>query len=354
MRGSLTDHWRLPVGPAIPAGRRMVATWRLTLLAVVLAGLWMVQAPAGAQPSAQVQNYPDRPVKVIVPLTPGGGTDTIARGLTQRLSTLWGRNVYVENRPGAGTIPGAEAAARAPADGYTLFFTEPATFVINPHLYRKLPYDPIADFAPITVVCWLSPAIALSNAVPARTVAELIAYARQNPGKLSYGSFGNGSYSHVSMAHFAQMAGIDLLHVPYKGSAGAMPAIIAGDLSMILVNMSVFESSLKAGRLKVLGAATERRLPVHPELPTVGETVSGFSINAWFALAAPARTPEAILDRIHADVLKVLGDTSFVETFLRPQSVEPGGISRAAFVELIARETPVWGKMVRQAGIVPE
>jgi tripartite-type tricarboxylate transporter receptor subunit TctC len=331
------------------SNRRPLAGLALGMALTVLATL---VCPTDSR--ADAASYPDRPVKVIVPFAPGGGTDTIARGLTQRLTALWGRNVFVENRPGAGTIPGAEAAAKAAPDGYTLLFTEPATFVINPHLYRKLPYDPVADFAPITVVCWLSPALAVSNSVPARNMAELIAYARANPGKLSYGSFGNGSYSHVSMEHFRHMAGVDLLHVPYRGSAGAVPAILSGELSMILVNMSVFESNLKAGKLKVLGAATERRLPVHPDLPTIGETVPGFSINAWFSLAAPARTPEDILDRIHASVVKVLGEREFIDGFLRPASVEPGGISRQAFTELIRRELPVWGEMVRHAGIQPE
>ena len=303
---------------------------------------------------AAAQTYPDKPVKIIVPLTPGGGTDTIARGLAQRLSAMWNRNVFIENRPGVGTLVGAEAAAKSAPDGYTLFFTEPATFVINPHLYKKLPYDPIADFSPITVVCHLSPVLAVSNAVPAKNMAELIAYAKANPAALSYGSFGSGSYPHVAMEQLKQLAGIELLHVPYKGSAGAMPALISGELSMLLINMSVFESHLKAGRLKVIGAATEKRLQLHPDLPTISETVPGFSINAWFALAAPARTPDAILDKVHADVVKVLGEADFREKFLRPQSVEPGGMSRQEFARFLKRELEVWGRMVKVSGAKAE
>ena len=315
---------------------------RCALLMILAAG------PAAAQ------TYPDKPVKIIVPLTPGGGTDTIARGLAQRLSAMWNRNVFIENRPGVGTLVGAEAAAKSAPDGYTLFFTEPATFVINPHLYKKLPYDPIADFSPITVVCHLSPVLAVSNAVPVKNMAELIAYAKANPSALSYGSFGSGSYPHVAMEQLKHLAGVELLHVPYKGSAGAMPALISGELSMLLINMSVFESHLKAGRLKVIGAATEKRLQLHPDLPTISETVPGFSINAWFALAAPARTPDAILDKVHADVVKVLGEADFREKFLRPQSVEPGGMSRQEFARFLKRELEVWGRMVKVSGAKAE
>jgi len=308
-------------------------------------------AAAQAQSAAQ---YPDKPVRIIVPLTPGGGTDTVARGLAQRLQAMWNRNVFIENKPGSGTIVGAEAAARAAPDGYTLFFTEPATFVINPHLYKTLPYDPIADFAPITVVCRLSPALALGNAVPAKNVAELIAWGKANPGKLSYGSFGSGSYPHVAMEHFKHLTGLDILHVPYKGSAGAIPAIVSGELSMILINISVFEAHEKAGRLKIIGSATEKRLQMHPNLPTIAETVPGFSISVWFGLAAPAKTPPEILDRIHADVGKVLAEKEFREKFLLPQSYEPSGISRQEFAAQMKKELELWGKLVRQSGAKAE
>jgi tripartite-type tricarboxylate transporter receptor subunit TctC len=320
-----------------------------TLCAAAALAAWL-----GAGPALADNNYPDKPVRIIVPLTPGGGTDTVARGLAQRLSAMWGKNVFIENKPGSGTIVGAEAAARSAPDGYTLFFTEPATFVINPHLYAKLPYDPIADFAPITVVCRLSPALALTNAVPAKNIAELIAWGKANPGKLSYGSFGSGSYPHVAMEHFKHLSGIDILHVPYKGSAGAIPAIISGELSMILINISVFEAHEKAGRLKIIGAATEKRLQMHPNLPTIAETVPGFAINVWFGLAAPARTPPEILDKVHAGVVKVLAEPEFREKFLLPQSYEPSGISRQEFAAQMKRELAMWGTLVRQSGAKAE
>jgi len=316
-------------------------------LMVALVGTLVAATPSWAQ------SYPDRPVKIIVPLTPGGGTDTMARGLAGRLTALWGKNVFIENRPGSGTIIGAEAAAKAPANGYTLFFTEPATFVINPHLYKTLPYK-LSDFAPITIVCWLSPALAVSNAVPVKTIAELIQYAKAHPGALSYGSFGSGSYPHPAMEEFKHMAGIDLLHVPYKGSAGAIPDLISGQLSMLMITISVFEPHAKAGKLKILAAATEKRLSLHPDLPTIAETVPGYFINVWFGLAAPAATPVPILDKIHSDVVKVLSDQDFREKFLKPQSVEPGGISRDEFAALLQRELEVWGRLVRQSGAKAE
>jgi tripartite-type tricarboxylate transporter receptor subunit TctC len=300
------------------------------------------------------QNYPAKPVRMVIPLAPGGGTDTIGRGLAARLSALWGQSVVIENKPGSGTIIGAMEVAKAAPDGYTLFFTEPASFVINPHIYPKLPYDPIADFAPITIVCRLSPVLAVSNAVPANNMKELIAYARANPGKLSYGTFGSGSYPHVAMEHFKKLTGTDILHVPYKGSAPAMPALFSGDLSMLFINMSVFEPHLKAGRLKVLAAGTEKRLQLHPNLPTISETVPGFVINAWFALAAPAKTPAPILDKVQQDVVKVLAEPDFVEKFLRPQSVEGDGRTRQEFAAFLKRELAVWGEMARSSGAKAE
>jgi tripartite-type tricarboxylate transporter receptor subunit TctC len=300
------------------------------------------------------QGYPTKPVRMVIPLAPGGGTDTIGRGLAARLSALWGQPVVIENKPGSGTIVGALDVAKSAPDGYTLFFTEPATFVINPHIYTKLPYDPIADFEPITIVCRLSPVLAVSNAVPASNMKELIAYAKANPGKLSYGTFGSGSYPHVAMEHFKKLTGTDILHVPYRGSAPAMPALFSGDLSMLFINMSVFEGHLKAGKLKVLGTGTEKRLQLHPNIPTISETVPGFVINAWFALAAPAKTPGPILDKVQQDVVKVLAQPDFVERFLKPQSVEGDGRPRQEFAEFLRRELKVWGEMARSSGAKAE
>lgn len=305
--------------------------------------------------SVQAQSYPAKAVKIIVPVPPGGGTDTMARGLAQRLSSLWDQTVLVENRPGLGAIVGAEAAAKSRGDGYTLLFTEAGPFVINPHLYKKLPYNPLTDFAPITVVVRLTPVLAVGDSVPARNVKELIAYAKAHPGDLTYGSFGSGSYPHIVMEQFKKMAGVDILHVPYKGSVGAITEIIGGRLSMMLATISVFAQQEKAGKLRILAAATEKRLQLRPDLPTIAESgLPGFSVSVWFGLVAPASTPPNILDRIHADVVKIVKSTEFYEKFLQPQSVEAGGNSREEFAAQLKAELVTWGKLVADSGAKAE
>ncbi len=301
--------------------------------------------------AAQAQDYPDRTVKIVVPYPAGGGTDTVARSIAQRLSDAWRQPVVVENRPGAGTTIGAEAVAKATADGYTLLFSDTATFVINPYLYSRMTYDPFKDFAPITIVCHLVPVLAVANAIPAKTIEELLAYAKANPGKLSYASPGNGSYTHVAMEDFKKLAGADILHVPYKGTAQAMTDLLAGRVSMYMVTYSVFEAQEKAGKLKVVAAATEKRFGLRPDLPTIAESgVPGYSVNVWFALAAPAAVPAAILDKIHGDVVKILQDAEFREKVLKSQALEAGGNSRQDFAALLRKEGAHWARLVKATG----
>jgi tripartite-type tricarboxylate transporter receptor subunit TctC len=306
---------------------------------------------AWAPASVQAQGYPAKPVKIIVPYTPGGGTDTVARGLAHQLQEAWTQSVVVENRPGAATMIGADAVAKSPGDGYTLLFSDSAAFVINQHLYSKMTYNPLTDLAPITVVCRLAPVLALSNAVPAANMKELIAYAKANPGKLTYASFGSGSYPHVITEQLKRMAGIDILHVPYKGSAAAVTDILSGQLSMLIVTLSVFEQHEKAGKLKVLATTTEKRLSLRPDLPTISESgVPGYSASVWFGMAAPASTPSSILDKINADVVRILADPGYREKYLTVQSLEAGGMSRAEFAALLKAETARWGQLVRDSG----
>ena len=304
---------------------------------------------------AWAQAYPSKPVKIIVPYTPGGGTDAVARGLAHQLSEAWGQPVIVENRPGGATIIGADAVAKSPGDGYTLLFSDSAAFVINQHLYSKMPYNPMTDLAPITVVVRLAPVLALSNAVPANNLRELIAYAKANPGKLTYASFGSGSYPHVITEQLKRMAGIDILHVPYKGSAAAVTDILNGRLSMLIVSLSIFEQHEKAGKLKVLATATEKRLALRPELPTISEAgVPGYSASVWFGMAAPASTPAPILDKLNADIRKILADPTYRQKFITAQSFEPGGMSRAEFAALLKVENERWGQLVKDSGAVLE
>ncbi len=297
------------------------------------------------------QTWPSKPLRMIVPYTSGGGTDSVARSLAQQLSKTWGVPVVVENHPGAATIIGADLVAKAQSDGYTLLFSDTATFVINQHLYSKMPYRPLIDLAPIAEVVQLAPVLAISNSVPANNIKEFIAYARANPGKLSYASFGSGSYPHVISEQFKRMANIDILHIPYKGSAAAVTDMMGGQLSMLMVTLSVFEQLEKAGKLKILATATEKRLSLRPDLPTIAEAgVPGYSANVWFGLATTAGTPEVILDKVHSDTVKVLSDPSFVEKAIKSQSLEPIITTRAEFANFLKNEEIRWGQLVRESG----
>jgi tripartite-type tricarboxylate transporter receptor subunit TctC len=301
--------------------------------------------------SVAAQNFPDHTVKVIVPYVAGGGTDSVARAVGQGLQELWGQPVVVENKSGAGTSVGSEYAAKSTADGYTLLFSDSGALVINPHVYSKLRYDPIKDFEPVALAVRLAPVLAISNDVKAKSVGEFIAYAKAHPGEMSYASPGTGTYTHIAMEYFKHMAGIDMLHVPYKGSSPAMTDLIAGRIASYMVTYSVFDQYEKDGKLKILAAATDKRLPNRPDLPTIGETVKDYSIDVWFGFAAPAGTPPAILDKIHADVTRIVNDPAFVEKFLKPQAFIAGNLSRAAFVAQVKSDFLKWGELVKIAGV---
>jgi tripartite-type tricarboxylate transporter receptor subunit TctC len=311
---------------------------------------WLVIALALCPLAAKAQKFPDHAVKVVVPYTPGGGTDTVARALSQRLSEMWGQAVVVENRPGAGTTLGADAVAKSPADGHTLLFTDSSSFVIDPHMYAKMPFDPLADLAPVALGVRLAPVLAIANATPAKSLPELIAYAKAHPGELTYASPGVGSYTHVAMEFFKHLAGLDILHIPYKGSTPALTDLLAGRVNMYMVTLSVFEAYEKEGKLKVLGTATPKRLPSRPDLPAIGESVPGYSIDVWFGFAAPAGTPPAILDKVHDDVTAILREPKFVQTFIDPQSYQAGDLSRAAFAAQIKSEYGKWAELVKISG----
>jgi tripartite-type tricarboxylate transporter receptor subunit TctC len=288
---------------------------------------------------------------MIVPYTTGGGTDSVARSLAQQLSKTWGQTVLVENHPGAATMIGADLVAKAAADGYTLLFSDTATFVINQHLYAKMPYRPLVDLAPIAQVVQLAPVLAISNAVPVNNLKEFIAYAKSNPGKLSYASFGSGSYPNVISEQFKRMANVDILHIPYKGSAAAVTDMIGGQLSMLMVTLSVFDQLEKAGKLKILATATGKRLSLRPDLPTISEAgVPGYLANVWFGMAATAGTPDVVLDKIHADIVKILSEPNFVDKVIKAQSFEPVITTRSEFISFLRNEDLRWGQLVRDSG----
>jgi tripartite-type tricarboxylate transporter receptor subunit TctC len=317
-------------------------------IALLSVALTITVAPAQAQSPA---TFPNKPVRIVVPYTPGGGTDSALRGLTPYLSKIWSQPVVIENRPGGGSIIGADVVAKAPADGYTLLFSDSATYVINPHLYPNMPYDPARAFAPITIVCKLAPTFASPIGLPVKSLVEFIAHARANPGKLAYGSFGNGSYAHVATANFARQMGLEMTHVPYKGGAPAVTDLVGGQIALMFGTISIFEQQARAGKVRLLAVAAENRLANHPNLPTASESgVAGFVVNVWFGLAAPAGTPSAVLDRIHSDVISVLDIAEYRERQLIPQSLEKVGNSRASFSTQIDNDSRNWAQWVKTSG----
>jgi tripartite-type tricarboxylate transporter receptor subunit TctC len=313
------------------------------LIALALATL------AGVASALAGEDYPQHAVRIIVPYPAGGSADALPRILGDWLSRKWGQPVVIENRPGAGGNVGAETAALAAPDGYTLLATPPAPLAINQNLYPRLAFDP-ATFVPVTVMARIPNALFVNPKVPAASVAELIAFARAHPGKLTYGSQGNGTTSHLTTELFKLEAKVDLVHVPYRGSAPALNGLIAGDVDMVFDNLGVALGFASAGSLRLLAVATEERLAALAQVPTVAETLPGFASQTWFAIAAPPKTPAALAARISGDVAEALRDPRVIERF-RALSAEPVGSDPAATAAFIGAETARWGKVIKTADI---
>jgi tripartite-type tricarboxylate transporter receptor subunit TctC len=319
-----------------------------TSKAVLFAALvGLLAAVSGA---AYAQAYPSGPVKLIVPVPAGGVTDTMARIVAQRLTEAWGHPVVVDNRPGGNYAVGAQAVARSPADGLTLLVAPDSTVTANPHLFSKLPYDPVKDLTPIIVLCRITPVLVVNPSLDAKSVPELIALAKAKPGSLNYGSYGIGTYAHLSMEDFKQKTGTDIVHIPYRGAAPAATALLAGDVSMLLLNLSSIEEHEKAGKVRILAVASDKRAVLRPDLPTVAEAgVPGFSTTAWFALWGPPNMAPELVARIHADVAKVLESPQSRE-FFRTNSFERVDLSPAQFSQLIQDDLKHWGALVKAVG----
>jgi tripartite-type tricarboxylate transporter receptor subunit TctC len=319
-----------------------------TSKAVLFAALvGLLAAVSGA---AYAQAYPSGPVKLIVPVPAGGVTDTMARIVAQRLTEAWGHPVVVDNRPGGNYAVGAQAVARSPADGLTLLVAPDSTVTANPHLFSKLPYDPVKDLTPIIVLCRITPVLVVNPSLDAKSVPELIALAKAKPGSLNYGSYGIGTYAHLSMEDFKQKTGTDIVHIPYRGAAPAATALLAGDVSMLLLNLSSIEEHEKAGKVRILAVASDKRAVLRPDLPTVAEAgVPGFSTTAWFALWGPPNMAPDLVARIHADVAKVLESPQSRE-FFRTNSFERVDLSPAQFSQLIQDDLKHWGALVKAVG----
>ena len=329
-------------------------------LAVVLAQMaCMGEVVAQASPAnasavsaaAGAPAFPNRPVKIILPSPPGGVTDLLGRMLGQRLAQAWGYPVLVENKPGAGKIIAAEMLVKSPPDGHTLFLTEAATFVVNPHLYRNLPYDTLRDFTPVALVAENFPVLVVNAAIPARTMRELVALAKARPGAFSYGTMGVGTYAHIAIENFRQANGIDLVHVPYKGASPAMTDLVAGEIALMVVNLNVADPFVRQGKLRLLAATTPARLASRPELLTVREQgIPGLAVTSWFGVVGPAHMPEPLVERMAADITRVVRSTEFVEQVLSRNGLEPMTSTPASFRQLMRDELVTWGRMVKVSG----
>ena len=304
---------------------------------------------------AAAQQFPSKPVKIVVPTTPGGATDALSRSIGARLAELWGQPVVVENRPGATQIIGGEYVAKAPPDGYTLLISDAATFVMNPILYKKLPYDGRRAFTPITVLVRFPWVIAVHPSVPANNFQELVAYARANPGKMSYGSFGLGSSGHISVDYLKNLLGIDIVHVPYKGAAPAVTDLLGGQIQMMMVTPLLVEPHARVGRLRLIAAATGERISRLPDLPTVSESgVPGYDAGTWFALAGPAGMPRDLSHAIYAAVKNVLYEPAFKEKYIDKQWFDIVADTPEEFAAFLGTEFERWEKLIRLAGVKVE
>jgi tripartite-type tricarboxylate transporter receptor subunit TctC len=252
-------------------------------------------------------SYPGRPIRFIAPFPPGGSSDVLCRLLGQKLSESLGQPVMVENRPGAGANIGHEFAAKQPADGYTLLLSSSSTLATNPHLYKRLGFDPIGDFSPVSMVASAGQVLVVHPSVPARSVAELVALARAQPGKLNFGSGGKGIQSHISAEMFKSAAGVDIVHIPYKGTVQAVSDLVAGQVQLVFADMVPAIPHIKAGRLRALAVTTEQRSAALPEVPTMIESgLAGYRAGVWWAVMAPKGTPEAIVNRLNAELGRIV------------------------------------------------
>jgi len=300
-------------------------------------------------PQADAQDYPSRPVKIIVPFPAGGTADVMPRVIGEWLSRKWGQPVVVENRTGAAGNIGAEAVAKAEPDGYTLLSAPPPPLVINQNLYPKLGFDP-SEFVPIVIMGRVPNALVLNPKLPLNSVAEVIAYAKANPGKLTSATQGNGTTSHLTSELFQMMADLKFQHVPYRGSAPALTDLVAGSVDLMFDNLGVSLPLVKGGQLKLLGVATPKRMASLPDVPTIAETLPGFESAAWFAIVAPPKTPQAVVDKINADVNEALRQSDIVQR-LTQLSAEPIGGTPQATAAYMREEIERWHKVIKAANV---
>ena len=297
---------------------------------------------------AVAQQYPSKAIRFVVPYVPGGGTDTVARLTGQKLSEALGQAVVIDNRPGAGGVIGGEIVAKSPPDGYTIMLASSSPITVAPHIQKRMPYDPLKDFTPVTLIAIVPALLAVHPALPVKSVKDLIALAKAKPGALTFSSSGNGGTGHVSGEMFKMLAGVDMLHVPYKGTAPATTAVVSGEVSLTFGNMISLLPQVKMGKLRALAVTTAKRSPVLPNIPTVAETLPGYLSGPWYGVLAPAGLPPAILSRLNQELVKVVHSRE-VSDSLRSEGAEPIGSSPAEFAAHIKSELERMGKVVRQS-----
>jgi len=318
--------------------------WRVIVAALLTTGLFSQQAA--------LAQYPTKPVHIVVPYPAGGAVDAFARVLTQQLSEMWGQQVVVDNRPGASTMIGAEQVAKSTPDGYTLLLTAELTLAIVPHLYEKIPYDPLRDFAPIVALVSATQALVANPSLPVKTVKDLVALAKAKPGQLTYGSFGNGSTGHLNIEVLQAMTGARFNHIPYNGAGPAMNDVIGGHIDFMLAALSIVKGNVQAGKLRMIGVGSNHRSSEFPDVPTISESgAPGFEAKSWFGLLAPAGTPPDVITKINQDVTKVISERAFAEKYLAAQGLESITGTPEQFAALIRAETVRWGKILKDADV---
>ena len=301
--------------------------------------------------TAQAQTYPSRPLRLVVPFPPGGSTDILARARSQKLGEGLAQPVVIDNRGGAGGTIGSEAAAKAAPDGYTIMMGHLGTLAVNVAIYKKLPYDPVKSFAPVALMAMVPSVLVVNPSLPVTSAAELIAYAKANPGKLAYGSAGNGSTSHLTTEYFKLATGTDILHVPYKGVGPMLTDLLSGQLSMGLSGAPAVMPHVNSGRLRALAVSSLTRLPSLPKIPTLDESgVNGFEANGWYGIVAPAGTAREIVLRLNAEIRRAI-DTPELKARLDAEGAIPAAGTPEEFAAFVTSEIARWGAVVKKAGM---
>jgi tripartite-type tricarboxylate transporter receptor subunit TctC len=322
---------------------------RSAKIAAIAVAALIAAAPWG---SSAAQDYPTRPLTIVVPYVSGGSTEISARLVGQRLEARLGKPVLIENKPGAGTVIGATAVAKAAPDGYTLLMATPTPMAINVTVYKSLPYDPATSFVPLAMIGQSPFLLIVHPSLPVHSVRDLIAYAKQHPGQLSYGSGGPGAPHHLYAELLKSLTGIEMTHVPYKGSLPALNDVVAGHIQLMFCDIPPAAGMIEAGKVRVLGASTKNRVPAFPDVPTIAEAgVPGFAVAGWFMLAAPAKTPPPIVERLHGELKSILASPEMKEQLGKLQLLPMDTPSIADMQSFVKSEIARWAKIVQQAGI---